>query len=130
MYCSNNLFPFATIDNYKLNQSLSQSNIHYSDSSDNNFTKTCLMSSNLFNEINNFSSQQNNDTENIINCKYYNIDDIQNISNLNYKDALSLFHINAFSLSKNIEELEYLINKTKIDFDVIINQELRKITAQ
>ena len=33
--------------------------------------------SNLFKEFNSFSSQQNKDTENIINCKYYNTDEIQ-----------------------------------------------------
>ena len=32
---------------------------------------------------------------------------------------MSLFHINTCSLHKNIEELEYLLDKTKIDFDVI-----------
>ena len=32
---------------------------------------------------------------------------------------MSLFHINTCSLSKNIEEHEYLLDKTKIDFDVI-----------
>ena len=32
---------------------------------------------------------------------------------------MSLFHINTCSLSKNVEELEYLRNKIKIDFDVI-----------
>ena len=30
-----------------------------------------------------------------------------------------LSHINTCSLSKNIEELEYLLDKTKIDFDLI-----------
>ena len=130
MHCSNNLCPFATINNHKLHLTLSQSNIHYRDSSDNNSTKTCLTLSNPFNEFNNFSSQQNKNNENIINCEYYNIDDIQSISNLNHKEALSLFHINTCSLSKNIEEHEYLINKTKNDFDVIMNQELRKIIAQ
>ena len=44
---------------------------------------------------------------------------IQGLNNLNHKNALSLFHINTCSLSKNIEELEYLLDKTKIDFDVI-----------
>ena len=32
---------------------------------------------------------------------------------------MSLFHINKCSLPKNIEELEYLLGKTKIDFNVI-----------
>ena len=75
--------------------------------------------SNLFDEFNNFSSQQNKNTENIINCKYYDIEEIQSLNNLNHKSALSLFHINTCSLSKNIEEFQYLLDKTKIDFDVI-----------
>ena len=111
MYSSNNLFPFATINNHKLHQTLRQSNNHCSDSSDSDSTKTCSTLktpkklSNLFNEFTNFSYQQNKDNENIINCKYYNIDEIQSISNLNHEDALSLFHINKCSLSKNTEEL-------------------------
>ena len=96
------------------------SNNHYSDSSDSYSKKTCSTLktpknlSNLFKEFRNFSSQQNKDTENIINCKYYNIDEIQNIYYLNHKYALSLFHINTCFLFKNIEEFEYLINKTKL----------------
>ena len=56
------------------------------------------------------------DTENIINSKYYTIDEIQSINYLNHKDALSFFHINICSLSKNFEEL-------------LVEQELRKIMA-
>ena len=74
---------------------------------------------NLFNEFNNLSSDQNNNSENIINCKYYDIDEIQTLNKLNNKRTLSLFHINSCSLSKNIEDLEYLLNSTSINFDVI-----------
>ena len=83
----------------------------YSASSDSKSTNTCSRLklhkslSNLFNQFNNVSSQQNKDTENIINSKYYNIDKIQSIRNLSHKDDLSLSHINTGSLSKNIEEL-------------------------
>ena len=63
-------------------------------------------------------SQQNKDTENIINCKYYNIEKLESLNNLNCKNALNLFHINTF-FPKNIEGLEYLLDNTKIDFDVI-----------
>ena len=35
--------------------------------------------SNFFNEFNNFCSQQNKDTENIINCKYYYIEEIRRL---------------------------------------------------
>ena len=69
--------------------------------------------------INGFFSQQNRNTENITNCKYYDIEEIQSLNNLNHKNALSFFHINTCALSKNIEELKYLLDKTKIDFDVI-----------
>ena len=116
MYFSNSLFPFASIKNHKLYQTLSQSNNHCSEYSDSYSSKTCLTLknsknlSNFFNEFNNFSSLQRKDTENIINCKYYNTDETQNINNLNHKNALSPVHINTCSLSKNIEELEY-INK-------------------
>ena len=34
-----------------------------------------------------------------------------------------LFHINTCYLPKNIEELEFLLDKTKIDFDVMIVSE-------
>ena len=44
---------------------------------------------------------------------------IQSFNNLSHKDALSPFHINTCSLSKYIEELDYLIDKIKIEFDVI-----------
>ena len=108
----NNLFPFATINDHKLYQTLSQSNNHYNGSSDSYTTKTCSTLkppknfSNIFNEFNNYCSQQNKGTENIINCKYYNNEKFQSLNNLNHKDALSLFHINTCFLSKNIEELE------------------------
>ena len=38
---------------------------------------------------------------------------------------MSLFHIKTCSLPKNIEKLEYLLDKTKIDFDVIGTSESR-----
>ena len=82
-----------------------------------NLSKLSSNLSELFDEFNNFSSQQNKDTENILNCKYYKIEEIQSLNSLNHKDALSFFHINTCSLLKNIAELEYLLDKTKIDFD-------------
>ena len=63
MFCSNNLFLFATLNDHKLYQTLSHSNNHYSGSSNsystNKFStlKPPKDLSNLFNEFNNFSSQ-------------------------------------------------------------------------
>ena len=124
MFCSNIFFPFSTVDDYKLCQTLSQSNKYYSNSSDSysNNTYSTLKPpkklTELFNEFKKNVSQQNKNTENIINCKYYNIEKLESLNNLNYKNALNLFHINTF-FPKNIEELEYLLDNTKIDFDVI-----------
>ena len=38
---------------------------------------------------------------------------------------MNLFHINTCSLTKNIEEIQYLLGKTRIDVDVIGISELR-----
>ena len=54
-----------------------------------------------------------------VSIMYYDVEGIQSLNNLNYKNALSLFYINTCSLSKNVEKLEYLLDKTKIDFHVI-----------
>ena len=103
MFFSNNLFPFAAMDDQKPYENLNLSNNHYSDSSGSYSTNTWLTlkpmnSSNLFNEFKNFSSQKNKDTENIINCKYYDTEVIQSLNNLYHKDALNIFHINTCSL--------------------------------
>ena len=79
---------------------------------------------NFFNEFNNLSSDQNND-ENIINCKYCGIIEIQTLSKLNIKCTMSPFHINSCSFSKNIKDLEHLLNSASINFDVISIGETR-----
>ena len=90
MFCSNNLFSFATLNDHNLYQTLIQSNNHYSASSNSYSTNTCSTAkpknlSNLFNEFNNVSSQQYKNTENIINCKYCDIEEIQSLNYLNHK---------------------------------------------
>ena len=69
LFCSNNLFPFPTLNDQKLYQTLRQNNNHYNGSSNSYSTNTCSILktpknlSNLFNEFNNFSSQQNKNSE-------------------------------------------------------------------
>ena len=41
------------------------------------------------------------------------------------KNSLSLFHLNTCSLSKNIDDFEYLIQSTKTNFDIIAVSESR-----
>ena len=90
-----------------------------------NSTNTCLVlnpsenSANLFNQFKGFSSDQKQNSDTLRNCKYYNIDEIKSLNKLNDKHSLSLFHINACCLTKNIEDLEFILDSTQICFDVI-----------
>ena len=78
LHCSNDIFPFTTLQIKNCNQSsvFSNGEYHVNDHIDNSI-KTCLMLkpqenlTNLFNEFKNLSFNQNNNSENIINCKYY-----------------------------------------------------------
>ena len=48
------------------------------------------------------------DPENTVSSIYYNIEEIQNLKITNKSKSLSLFHLNACSLSKNFDDLQYL----------------------
>ena len=84
---------------------------------------------NFFNQFNDFFSDQKENSD-IRNCKYYNIDEIQSLNKLNDKHSLSLFHINACSLTKNIEDLELLLDSNQICFDVIAITETRILKSK
>ena len=71
------------------------------------------------------ASDNNDNPDNIINCKYYDVDEMHQINELTNDKSLSLFHLNISSLSKHIESLENLISSTKIEFDVIAISESR-----
>ena len=137
LHFSNNFFPLTNITTKKLRSVFNNEEYHVDDYIDNS-TKTCLVLkpqenlTNLFNELDNLSygPDQNNSSENIINCKYYDMDEIQTLNKLNNKCTLSLFHINSCSLSKNIDDLEYLLNSTSINFDVIAVSETRIIKGK
>ena len=115
LHCSNNIFSFTDITNKKLQSVFSNEEYHVDDYIG-NLTNTCLVLNSqenltkLFNEFNNLSADQKNNSENIINCIYLDIDEIQTLNKLNNKRTLSLFHINSCFVSKNIEDLEYLLN--------------------
>ena len=54
----------------------------------------------LFNQFNNSSEIHGfKDPENVVSCKYYNLEEVQTMKIPNKKNSLSLFHINACSLS-------------------------------
>ena len=47
------------------------------------------------------------------------------LNKLNNKSSLSLFHLNTCSLSKTSEDLEYLLDSTNLNFDIIAIIEIR-----
>ena len=67
----------------------------------------------LVHQFNNATPENKNDPENISSSKYYDIHEMHMLEYLT-KINLSLFHINACSLDKNIDDLQYLLSWTKM----------------
>ena len=82
--------------------------------------------SSLFNQFNNIpQTHDHRDPENFVRCKYYDLEEVQSMKIPNKNSCLSLFHINTCSLNKKLENLEYLIKSTNINFDIIAISETR-----
>ena len=139
LLCSNNIFPFTNITNKKL-QSVFDNGEYHLDDYIYNSTKTCLVLksqenlTDLFNEFNNLSSDENNNWKNIINCKYYDIDEIQTLNKLNnnsvkLNNTLCRFFIFLFSLKKYCRSW-ILLNSTSINFDVVAISEIRIVEGK
>ena len=78
----------------------------------------------IFNQCNNSPQTHDfKDPENVVKCKYCNLEEVQTIAIPNKKSSLSLFHINICSLTKNFEE--YLLKTTNTNFDIIAISETR-----
>ena len=79
----------------------------------------------FFNQFNNAIPENHSDPENVIQSKYYDIDELQKLKTPNKENSLSLFHINSSSLNTNFEEHQNLLQSTYINFDVIAITETR-----
>ena len=80
----------------------------------------------LVNQFNNDASPEDNtDLENVVQSKYYDIDELQTMKIPNKDKSLTLFHINACSLNKHFIELERLLSCTNKNFDVTALSETR-----
>ena len=74
----------------------------------------------LFNHFNNSSQTHDfKDPENVVKCKYYNQEEVQTVKILKNKNSLSLFHINKCFLTKNFEDVKYLLKTTHNNFYII-----------
>ena len=79
-----------------------------------------------FNQFNNITENHtNNDPNNVVECRYYDTEEIQTLKIPNKNKSLSMFHINTCSLSKNFDDLEYLLKTTNMNFDIIAISETR-----
>ena len=82
--------------------------------------------SQLFNQFSNITKNHTNrDPDNVVKCRYYDIEEIQTLNIPNKSKSLSMFHINTCSLSKNFDDLEYLLKTTNMNFDIIAISETR-----
>ena len=60
-----------------------------------------------------------------MNSNYYDIDQFQTLKRHEKNKSLSLFHINACSLSKNFDDLEHLLKCTNKVFDIVAVSQTR-----
>ena len=60
-----------------------------------------------------------NDPENTVSSKYCDTEKLQNLKITNKSKSLSLFHINACSLSKNFDDLQHLQSCTNKNVEII-----------
>ena len=58
-------------------------------------------------------------------CRYYDVEQIQTLKIPNRSKSLSMFHINTCSLSRNFDDLEYLLKTANMNFDIIAISEIR-----
>ena len=128
LYCCSTIFPFGLLSNKEfLSISLYSRNVSENVSSKNSSMHLTPPPSLalLFNQFNNTSPEQNVDPENVVNSRYFDIDEIQALKSYDNKNSLSFFHINACSLNKNFDDLEYLLKCTNKSFDIIAASETR-----
>ena len=79
----------------------------------------------MVNQFNNATPENSNDPEKITSSKYYDIDEMHNFETRHKNKLLCLFHINACSLNKNFDDLQYLLSCTKKKIDIIVVSETR-----
>ena len=72
----------------------------------------------------------NDDLDNVVNCKYYSINEIQSLKIGNKNKFLSMFLISVFYLYKNFVDLENLLECTNKKFDIVAVTRITRITRK
>ena len=80
--------------------------------------------------MSNLHEIENIDNENLPNCKYRDISYFSNLDVELKSKCLSFFHLNINSLSKNFDYFKHLINKLKLEFNILGISEPRILKSQ
>ena len=116
---------FLSLTSIIINLFINNSNVSYSVLNNKLVFKAPPNLSSLYDNFNNFSSEINNKEDNMINCKFYDVNEIRDLKKMAKKTSLSLFHLNITSLSKHIFNLEQLLSTIDLDFDILAFSESR-----
>ena len=79
----------------------------------------------LVNQFKNATPENGSDPEKLTSSKYFDIDEMHNIEIPHKNKLFPLFRINACSLNKNFDDLQYLLSCTKKKIDIIAVSETR-----
>ena len=77
-----------------------------------------------------FPQKKNNDPENVVNSKYYDIDQMQTLKFPNIHESLALFPINACCLNKKFYDLDHILKCKNIVVDIIAVSETRNYAIE
>ena len=131
LHCNSEIYAFDSLSKQNFMSYISE-NLTDSLKLDNlNSTSTLVLKqpanlSQLFNQFNNTNENHTSkDPDNAVKCRYYDIEEIQTLKIPNKSKSLSMLHINTCSLSKNFDDLEYLLKTTDMNFDIIEISEIR-----
>ena len=125
--CCSKIFPFNTVKKFIFN--FYDNNSKSKNIDDKNSSLLIKPSEHLVTQFNNMSSSpddiNSDDSANTVSSKYYDIEELQNLKITNKSKSLSLFYINACSLSKNFDDLQHLLSCTNKNFNIIAITETR-----
>ena len=122
------LFPFGNLNNQKFLGFVNNNNDNNNESKNLNSSLILKPPADLailFNQFNNAIPENNSDPENVIQSKYYDIDELQQLKIFNKEKSLFFFHINSCSLNKNLEKLQNSLQSANTQFDVTAITETR-----
>ena len=129
--CCSKIFPFNTAKNKNFISNFYDNNSKSKNIDDKNSSLLLKPSEHLKHLVNQFNMSSlpddinSDDPANTVSSKYYDTEELQNLKITKKSKSLSLFHINAYSLTKNFDNLQHLLSCTNKNFEIIAITETR-----